>query len=302
MSAAARAALLGAVLGLAACAGTISRGAAVPSPADPFARARAQGYTVTEIGSAVGPIRMAWRGAVTTAPVHVYIEGDGKAWLTSTRPSPDPTPRKPVALLLALADPAPAVLYLARPCQYASTHARATCDLRYWTTHRYAAELVDVYTHVLDDWLAAHADGARLGFVGYSGGAVIAALLASRRDDSDWLVSVAGNLDVAAWTRHHGVSSLSASLDPRTDAARLHRVPQALLLGGRDRIVPPVLLDAYRGEMAAVAATRVFADFDHGCCWETVWPAAACAVLAATPAAGGLCGTGRTAARAVTLP
>ena len=163
-------------------------------------------------------------------------------------------------------------------------------------------ELIAAYDAVLDDWLAGYPEGARLGFVGYSGGAVIAALLAARRHDSAWLVSVAGNLDVAAWTRHHGVSALSASLDPRTDGARLRGVPQALLLGGRDRIVPPALLDAYLGEVAAVAATRVFADFDHACCWETVWPAAACAVLSATPAAGGLCAAGRTSVRGVTLP
>ena len=50
--------------------------------------------------------------------VHVYIEGDGYAWATTTDPSDDPTPINPLALRLAAVDDAPNVLYLARPCQF----------------------------------------------------------------------------------------------------------------------------------------------------------------------------------------
>ena len=50
--------------------------------------------------------------------LRVYIEGDGHAWESRTRPASDPTPRNPVALDLAMADPGTdPVLYLARPCQ-----------------------------------------------------------------------------------------------------------------------------------------------------------------------------------------
>lgn len=46
--------------------------------------------------------------------LRVYIEGDRHAWLSRTRLCADPTPHNPVALKLALADPAPGpLLYLA---------------------------------------------------------------------------------------------------------------------------------------------------------------------------------------------
>lgn len=67
--------------------------------------------------------------------LRVYIEGDGHAWESRTRPSTNPTPRNPVALRLAMADPgADTVLYLARPCQYVQGEDRRQCSNRYWTS------------------------------------------------------------------------------------------------------------------------------------------------------------------------
>ncbi|MEN1424567.1 alpha/beta hydrolase, partial [Pseudomonas aeruginosa] len=47
--------------------------------------------------------------------LRVYLEGDGRAWITSRTVSDDPTPVKSLVPGLVVADPAPAV-YLARPC------------------------------------------------------------------------------------------------------------------------------------------------------------------------------------------
>ena len=44
-------------------------------------------------------------------PVHIYIEGDGYAWVTPTRISGDPTPRDPMMLSLAGKDRAANVIY-----------------------------------------------------------------------------------------------------------------------------------------------------------------------------------------------
>ena len=69
----------------------------------------------------------------TTAPVNilrVYIEGDGFAWVNRTTPSDDPTPRNPLGLKLAAADPSPNVLYLARPCQYVGLQSAGICTTR----------------------------------------------------------------------------------------------------------------------------------------------------------------------------
>ena len=51
-------------------------------------------------------------------PLTVYLEGDGLAWASRTRPSTNPTPTDPVALKLAALDRSANVAYLARPCQY----------------------------------------------------------------------------------------------------------------------------------------------------------------------------------------
>ena len=61
----------------------------------------------------------------TAAQLTVYIEGDGLVWISSSLPSGDPTPRRPLALQLALAQPQANAAYLARPCQY---HAAPQMD------------------------------------------------------------------------------------------------------------------------------------------------------------------------------
>ena len=54
----------------------------------------------------------------TGGPLTVFIEGDGRAWLSKYRLSEDPTPLHPVGLELAAADHSVNVVYMARPCQY----------------------------------------------------------------------------------------------------------------------------------------------------------------------------------------
>jgi hypothetical protein len=73
-------------------------------------------------------------------PLHLYIEGDGLAWISRNQPSLDPTPREATGLALAAADPAPNVVYLARPCQYTPMAMNPRCALPYWTGKRYARE------------------------------------------------------------------------------------------------------------------------------------------------------------------
>ena len=50
--------------------------------------------------------------------LNIYLEGDGLAWVSRREPSRDPTPDNPIGLRLAAIDPAPNVIWLARPCQY----------------------------------------------------------------------------------------------------------------------------------------------------------------------------------------
>ena len=213
-----------------------------------------------------------------TAQLHVYIEGDGLAWLDRQTPSFAPTPADPVGLRLAMADAGASAVYLARPCQYTLGTDFRNCHPRYWTSHRFAPELVDAMDQALDQ-LQRVRGAHRLVLVGYSGGAAIAALLAARRHDVVGLVTVAGVLDVQAWTRSQRLSVLSGSLDPRDIAPQLAGLRQWHFVGSRDRTVPPALLDGFLQAQwpltaATMPATRVHQekDFDHHCCWVQAWP------------------------------
>lgn len=196
----------------------------------------------------------------------VYIEGDGAPWPSRYHPPRDPTPIRPVALALAAADPGLAVAYVGRPCQYLSTDELAVCSVAYWTSHRYAVDVLSAYDRVLD-LLKQRTGASRLRLYGYSGGGVIAALLAQRRPDVVGLVTVAAPLALTAWTELHRVSKLTASIDPMDAPGNPSKAIH--WAGGRDKIVPPAIIEAYANTKGGVVAVE--ASFDHECCWSRDW-------------------------------
>jgi dienelactone hydrolase len=260
------------------CAG-LAAACAAPAPGAPERRALAdrlaaeRGWRAETLpaGSfdlvAYVPREWAPSGALT-----VYIEGDGHAFASPSRPSSDPTPRDPLALRLALAQPQGNAAYLARPCQYVGAVERR-CAQRYWTEQRFAPEVIEASDRALDA-LKARAGASRLTLVGYSGGGAVAALLAARRSDVGRLITVAGNLDPQAWTAHHRVSPLAGSLSPLDSLEALARVPQLHFAGGRDDVVPPALVEGYAQRFAPAQRPRVELEpgFDHRCCWVERWP------------------------------
>lgn len=207
-------------------------------------------------------------------PLIVYIEGDGYAWITRTRLSDDPTPRRPFALELALTDPRPNVLYLARPCQYVSGPARRNCEPAYWDTAGYAEEVI-VSVDAAITALARRAGTRGVVFVGYSGGGAVAALVAARRPDSQGLITVAGVLDHLFWTNQAGLGSLQYSRNPVDEAETLAKIPQIHYSGGQDTTVPTAVAHAYASRFPATRRPRieVVADYDHECCWPADWRA-----------------------------
>lgn len=198
----------------------------------------------------------------------IYIEGDGGAWVNRYHPPADPTPERLTVLVMAAADPSPLVVYLGRPCQYQSHADLTVCSPRYWTSHRFAPEVVAAYQERLDQ-LQQALGIARFRLVGYSGGGVIAALLAKRRQDVVHLTTVAAPLAVGQWTAHHGVSALNGSLDPMAEAHG-NQLPQEHLVGEKDKIVPSAVVEAYA--LRHGGRVRWIPDFDHQCCWSREWP------------------------------
>nr|VFK21495.1 MAG: hypothetical protein BECKLPF1236B_GA0070989_12592 [Candidatus Kentron sp. LPFa] len=100
----------------------------------------------------------------------IYIEGDGRAWLSTYRISPDPTPRNPLALALALRHPSDqAAAYLARPCQYDNRARRPPCRPEYWSGKRFAPEVIAASLAAVDR-LKRRVGAERVVLIGYSGG------------------------------------------------------------------------------------------------------------------------------------
>ncbi len=217
----------------------------------------------------------------------VYIEGDGLAWVSSRRPSLDPTPNNPLALRLALKDGSGLVAYLGRPCQYMAREAekptpRSTpsagseCAQRDWTSARFSAQVIDSTNLALDQLIeritSDIAKPLRLHLVGYSGGAAVALLVAARRSDVGQITTIAGNLDHAQWTEKLRLTPMTHSLNPADFGAKLRAIPQVHWVGGRDEVVPPWVAESYEKKTGVAGSVRLMPGFDHQCCWVDHWP------------------------------
>jgi len=205
------------------------------------------------------------------ADITVYIEGDGLAWLSPTQLSGDPTPGKPLVLQMAALDPSGNVAYLARPGQYA-TGPSPGCDPRYWSDGRFSPEVVEAMSEAIGR-LRTVSGSEWVHLVGYSGGAAIAALVASRRDDIASLRTVAGNLDTEEVNRHHGVSPLDGSLNPVDEAARLADLPQRHFAGAKDTVVPPFIARSFLKKAGDADGRRlvILEDVSHSRGWLENW-------------------------------
>lgn len=212
-----------------------------------------------------------YRHAVPAAAgrLHIYLGGDGRPWRTRTSISTDPTPGRPLTLELMALDATPS-LYLGRPCYFGESAAPG-CDPRRWTSGRYSETVVSTMAVALGD-LIARENLRELTLIGYSGGGVIAWLLAARLPQVTRLVTVAANLNLAAWAGHHGYSPLSGSLDPAQQPRLPARVEHWHLVAKDDRQVPLAITTEAAGSELAGATIRLF-EGDHQCCWVDHWPA-----------------------------
>jgi predicted esterase len=226
------------------------------------------GLEAVTIRTAWFDLQAYWRARPGAKTLAVFIEGDGFAYATPRLPSPDPTPLDPLPLRLAAVDTATHVLYLGRPCQYAIGRTDARCDPTDWTTRRFARPAILALNTAIDQALPRLA-AQRIVLIGYSGGGVIAALVAAMRHDVERLVTIAAPLDIDAWTRLLGLSPLSNSINPADEVERLKRIPQIHFAGGRDSDVPTEVVRSFINRLGpdAPAQLVVIDSYDHHCCW-----------------------------------
>ena len=215
--------------------------------------------------------------------VHIYIEGDGRSYLTPSRVSPDPTPRNPLALKLAVLNPHPKVVYLARPCQF-TIEFNPGCIPEIWTTKRFSEQVIaamnEAVSRIKEDEKA-----KKIHLIGFSGGAAVAALIAARRNDVASLRTVAGDLDHEQMSVYHGTIPLDEeNLNPMNFAASLRKLPQHHFAGERDTVVPPVISEGFVKAVDEVEAVEekkkdlkcvqrtVLKGVTHHEGWEMNWP------------------------------
>lgn len=244
-----------------ACGGSRVRADAIAAAAQ-FDRATVQGTQFAHLiySAAAGD---------SSAPLWVYIEGDGVPWIDQTIPSRDPTPRALVALAMMTRGPGPAV-YLGRPC-YFGTAERSPCEPVWWTHRRFGPEVVSSMVSALDRIVDQKSWNHRpINLVGFSGGGTLATLMAARTKNVCALITVASPLDIDEWAASHDYSPLAGSGNPAVLPALRGGIRQLHLRGGRDKLVSQDNGIEFRRRNPA-ARFRVVANVDHGYAWVDVW-------------------------------
>jgi len=241
------------------------------SPSQRFSEAAAElAFSSQQVDGAGFAHRIFLNPTAQTTPsgriLHVYLDGDGSPWRNQF-PEDDPTSRNPLILRMMAKDTAPAML-LGRPC-YHGVNPAAACDRRFWTSHRYSQAVVDSMVGALRHWLATRSY-SELVLIGFSGGGVLASLMAPEMTNIVGLVTVASNLDVKAWSEAHGYPPLNDSLNPIDRPILPARIQQLHLAGSEDDNVLPAIVKAYVDKQ--VGARYVEYRQQHGCCWDTIWP------------------------------
>jgi pimeloyl-ACP methyl ester carboxylesterase len=254
-----RTAMLLLALFLAGCASNATR-------IEELAGALGMTRSVVVTGGFRSPIFMRGAPGPQHATLAIFIEGDGVPWEGGRQPSLDPATRDPIALKLLAQTPVSAA-YVVRPCYHDMSGERCTPER--WTMERYSDEIVSSMTDVVRT-TALQAQARSVVLVGYSGGGVLAVLIAERLDNVSAVITVGANLDTDAWTRHHDYLPLSGSLNPASSAAE-HRWPETHLYGARDQTVPPATAEAYFKRYPG-AQRRIVDANDHVCCWVEQWP------------------------------
>ncbi len=200
--------------------------------------------------------------------LHIYLGGDGTPWKEVDRIAADPTPRNPIMLRMMALD-STASMYVGRPCYHGLSQSPG-CYAKWWTSARYSETIVESLRSVLTQ-LSKEQEMRGVVLFGYSGGGTLAMLLAERVPWVKGVVTIAGNLDIEAWTDYHSFSALTGSINPAFLPHLGNHIVQMHFLGGQDKVVPPHLVE--KTILRQGEETRVLIqELDHQCCWEVKWP------------------------------
>ncbi len=171
-------------------------------------------------------------------PIHIYIEGDGRAFDGRGQPTRNPTPRGHLVRNFVSNDPAANVAYIARPCQYVMSE---TCSVSDWTSGRFSVDIIESTAHAIKKI----AKDRPVILIGYSGGALLSGLIIQKYPEINikkW-ITIAGVLNHSDWTKHFGDEPLSTSQDLNT----LPNISQTHYVAEHDKTVPYELSSRWTG-------------------------------------------------------
>lgn len=230
-----------------------------------------------------------------SSTLHIYIDGDGRPFITPQRVARDPSPAKPYVFALMRQDPHPHTM-LGRPCYHGLVDSPG-CNPLLWTNQRYSPAVVDSMVRAA----TALSGGRDVVLIGYSGGGTLAMLMAPRLSTVRGVITVAANLDVEAWAEHHGYTPLTDSDNPARNLQATAHIPQRHYVGAEDKRVPPELT-LQLAERLPPNSVRVLPSLDHTCCWARAWPTLLAEALAAFEATTRAQNAGPRLGRAVRYP
>ena len=203
----------------------------------------------------------------------VYIEGESRGSINSHTTRYNPTPLNPVALKMAVQDKSKNLIYISVPCANFTLDRIQACNQKYFKTHRFAPEVIASYNQVLDYYRKRY-DIKGFHLVGFSGGGVVATLLAQQQPDILTLRTIAAPLDTQIAQRLSQTNSFSHSQNPSSDPFTLGVLPQHHFLGDKDEFVTPVILSSFLQEMgpSRCVRTSLISGPTHRDGWDERWP------------------------------
>ncbi len=202
------------------------------------------------------------------SPYVFYIEGDGSISIGRYAIADNPTPSKVMLFKLATLDTRPNIVYIARPCQYTPVELNPNCNQAYWTDKRMAEEVIESTNIVINSIN----NGNPASLVGFSGGGGVAILVAARNKHIKDIITIAGNLDIENFSKHHGIYALKESLNPIDYAIKISNIPQLHLSGSKDAIVPSKIMQGYiKTSPLDCTQQKIFPNITHTKGWDKVW-------------------------------
>ena len=162
-----------------------------------FDLAQQNNYMPEIISSSQFPIQIFYQAHNSNHAV-IYLEGDGLVINSHGGVALNPTPTDPMALRLASVDKRRVTkIVINRPFHYitsdhSDSDSDSDSDSRYWTTSRYAHEVIQSILEVIQN-CQKQFHFKTIEIIAYSGGASVALLLGPHLENIERITSFAGN-------------------------------------------------------------------------------------------------------------